>query len=135
LIIIGGLGVGGQRGHAERFGEDIAPLTDGSAIAGNVKEHPPIVVEAIAADEVNAMPGQVQPLLTRLDGVIQVRQQPGDAPLLPHSLVVVDEGSVPIHGRYEAAVFPVDAAGKPKGQRVMQQPIPIDGDQFIDALG
>ena len=135
FFVAGRLRVRGQPNRRERLSEHVPPLPHGSPFAGHVEEHPPVRIEAMLADEVRAVGGQLQPLIALLDRVVQRREQPGEPPLLPEPLVGVDHRPVAVERHHEPAALAVHAVLRPERQHVGQQPVAIDADQFVDAFG
>ena len=129
------LGVLAVGDAGEGFAEGVTPLADGSAVAREVEPHAAVDgVEAVTVQELDASAAPAEPLLPRLDRVVQFAQEPRRTTLLPHALVVVQQRAVPVAGDQVPAELFVDATGKPEGERVAQQAVTVYGGQLRDTV-
>ena len=115
-----------REGHRrEHLREDIPPLAQWPAVAGDGEEHPAVGVEAVPFEELHARPRSREPLLPRLDLRAQRREQPAEAALEPDALVVVVDAAVAVEAGDHAAVLAVEAVGHPEGDAVVEQAGPV----------
>ena len=123
--LAGGFRTGRVGDRRKGFSEKIPPLANWLPLSGDVKPHLPVRIKAVPLDELQPVPRRRQPFCTRLHSVVQRRQQPGEPPLLPHSLVRIKQAPVASARDHEPTLLLIHTARQPKRQRVLQQPVAI----------
>ena len=121
IRIAAGSRIGCEGDDGKRFGEEITPLPDGTAVPGDMEEHPPVAVKAVVDEERVSQFRAFQPFGALFDRVVQCCQQPCGPALYPYGFIVVDEATIGILHQQKPAVFMVVRTGEPERDRIFEQ--------------
>jgi hypothetical protein len=119
---------------SESFGEYISSFPNGFSIPCQMEKHPAILIESVFADKVNAMDGKIQPLLLLLYLIVERGQHPGKPAGLPHALIGIQPGTIPVYRKHKSTQLGINTMPDPEGDGVIQQSVTVDPYEFVSFL-
>ena len=134
------LGLPGRSMHGavtdrgEAFAEDVAAHAQRVAFGGDGEMQLAGEVRTAVVEEVGARQRRLEPLRTRLDGIVEVGEGPSRAALEPDGLVGVEQFAFSAEGGMDAAMLTVEAVLQPERDDVLQEPVPIGTDELGPSL-